>query len=591
MLDQPLSLTAATEQLTAPGQPFEMRDATVNGIAMRVWRHAPNDLGQVFAATRRYAERDFLVYEDRRVTFEEHFLRASSAAHRLHDAGVGPGDRVCVAARNSPEWVTAFWGAVVSGAIVVPLNAWWTTDELIYGLTDSASRVVFVDEERLERIRPRLAELTALTTVVVFSDDPTRPARLGNVTSPATLLDWNDFVGPLNADASPPEHVFSPEDPVTMFYTSGTTGHPKGAIGTHRNAATNLMNLFFRSQINSLRASLTDEGAPAAEGSLQTSSLLSVPLFHATGCLVTMMGALVAGAKLVMMHHFDARRALKLIERERVTSIGGVPTVAMQILDHPDFAQFDLSSVTSVAYGGAPAPPELVRRIGHSFPRGEAGNGYGLTETSAGVCFNIGHDYVTRPDSCGPVVPVCDVALVPEGYEGEEPPHRETVSPDFVGELWVKGPSVVVGYWNKPEETAKAFTAGWLHTGDVAKIDQDGFVYIVDRAKDMIIRGGENVYSVIVEAAIFEHPDVADCAVVGVPHPTLGEEVAAVIVPRPGRVLEAEEISRHVAARLARFEVPTTVIFRSHALPRNPQGKVLKRELRDALSRAQSATP
>jgi long-chain acyl-CoA synthetase len=216
---------------------------------------------------------------------------------------------------------------------------------------------------------------------------------------------------------------------------------------------------------------------------------------------------------------------------------------------------------------------------------GQPSNGYGLTETSAALASNPGADYVAKPSSCGPCYPVNEVAVVPEEYEGDDPGDDLPRGPEVLGELWVRGPNVIRGYWNKPEATAKAFTkSGWLRTGDIAKIDDEGFIYIVDRAKDMIIRGGENVYSVIVEAAIYEHPDVQDCAVVGVPHPTLGEEVAAVVVLRPGRVIEAEEISRHVAARLARFEVPTKVYFRSDALPRNPQGKVLKRELRDSLT-------
>jgi long-chain acyl-CoA synthetase len=341
------------------------------------------------------------------------------------------------------------------------------------------------------------------------------------------------------------------------------------------------MSLFFVGQRATLRfgtGNVDDSGE-----STQNAGLLNIPLFHATGCLATMTVNTAAGGKLVMMHHFDARRALKLIESERITMIGGVPTIAMQILDHPDFAQFDTSSVRSVSYGGAPAPPDLVRRLRAAFPQAQPGNGYGLTETSAAVCLNSGPDYVAKPDSCGPAVPVCELAIVPEDFEGDEPTSELPHGPDAVGELWIKGPNVVRGYWGKPDETAKSFTKGWLHTGDIARIDDEGFVYIVDRAKDMIIRGGENVYSVIVEAAIFEHHAVADCAVVGLPHPTLGEEVAAVVVVRPGAVLEAEELARHVSERLAKFEVPTRFFFRAVALPRNPQGKVLKRELRDSL--------
>ncbi|OYV59810.1 MAG: hypothetical protein B7Z69_06130 [Actinobacteria bacterium 21-73-9] len=561
-----------------------MEPAVVNGVAMRIWKNAPHDLRWVLDASLAHAERDFLVYEDHRLTFDQHYRAAATFAHRLVADGVVPGDRVVIAARNLPEWVVAFWGIVAAGAVAVPLNAWWSGDELLYGLEDSGAHVAVVDEERLERLRPHLGHGGALRTVVVVSEEPGRPARLGDVTGSVRVRDYRDFLGPVAPDATPPTAAFDPDDPVTMFYTSGTTGRPKGAVGTHRNAATNLMNLFFRAQVVAARTPAAPAPSP-----YPSANLLSVPLFHATGCLVTMMSSLLTGSKIVMMHHFDARRALKLIESERITSFGGVPTIAMQIIDHPDFDQFDTSSVTSVSYGGAPAPPDLVRRIREAFPTGQPGNGYGLTETSAGVCFNLGPDYVAKPESCGPIVPVCEAAVVPEGFGGAEPDPARPQGPDVVGELWIKGPSVVSGYWNKPEATAESFTHGWLHTGDIARIDEEGSIYIVDRAKDMIIRGGENVYSVIVEAALHEHPAVADCAVVGVPHPTLGEEVVAVVVVRPGSEVTAEELTRHASARLAHFEVPTRIVVRPTALPRNPQGKVLKRELREWLAQPETA--
>ncbi len=362
--------------------------------------------------------------------------------------------------------------------------------------------------------------------------------------------------------------------------TSRNHGRPKGAVGTHRNICTNLMNLFFLNARGSLRfgTSLAETGSR-----VQNSYLLSVPLFHATGCHAVMVGNIAAGGKIVMMHHFDPERALELIEREHVTTFGGVPAMVMQVLDSPNFDKHDTSSIRGVSYGGAPAPPNLVARIRAAWPIGLPSNGYGLTETSSITSMNSGGDYITKPDSVGPPVPVTDVAIVPEEFAGDEPDDTIERGPGVQGELWIKGPQVVRGYWHRPEETAKTFSKGWLHTGDVARLDEDNFIYIVDRAKDMIIRGGENIYSVQVEAALHEHPAVADCAVIGVPEPTLGEEVGAVIVLRPGHKVGADELAAHVKGRLAGFMVPTHIWFRDEPLPRNPQGKVLKRQLRDEL--------
>ena len=561
--------------MTAPGQMFEIEPLVLDGVEMSAWKHAARNLAQILELSRRHEDAEFLVYENQRVTFNEHYRVVATLATRLQSLGVTKGERVAIAARNLPQWVEAFWATMVLGAISVPINAWWTTDELAYGLADSGARVAFVDEERLERLLPVLDDLPDLVALVVFSLDPANREPLATH-GRVSVVRFEEFLGGVDPEAVAPTVDVEPDDVATIFYTSGTTGRPKGAIGTHRNIITNLMNLFFIGQRAALRFGAGDDRG-------QNATLLNIPLFHATGCLASMVVSTAAGGKLVMMHHFDAGAALALIEAERMTLVGGVPTIVMQLLDHPDFSRFDTSSVRSISYGGAPAPPDLVRRIREAFPQAQPGNGYGLTETSAAIALNSGPDYVARPESCGPAVPVCDVAIVPEDFEGDEPEAAFIGRVGERGELWVRGPNVSSGYWGKPEESRRSFTRGWLHTGDIARLDEDGFIYILDRAKDMIIRGGENVYSVIVEAALYEHPDVAECAVIGVAHPTLGEEVAAVIVLRPGRRVDAEDLSRHVAQRLAKFEVPTRFYFRSAPLPRNPQGKVLKRELRDSV--------
>jgi long-chain acyl-CoA synthetase len=587
--DTPLvSMAEATATLTAPGQLFEMEELDIRGVATRTWKNAPASLHTVLDLSLGHGDATFLVYEDERTSFAEHYRIACTLAHRLRDEfSVAPGDRVAIAMRNLPEWVMAFWAITLTGAIVVPLNAWWSGEELRYGLEDSGSKLAFVDTQRAETIRPFLGGLTGFTTLIV-ADEHRALADRAHATvrqapdGSAPVDEWPFplALGAVDDNATPPDVTIDPEDDATIFYTSGTTGRPKGAVGTHRNICTNLMSLFFINTRAQLRfgRSLID---PAQK--VQSAILLSVPLFHATGCHSVMVGNIGAGGKIVMMHHFDPERALELIARERITTFGGVPAMVMQVLDSPRFGDFDTSSIRSVSYGGAPAPPDLVRRIREAWPIGQPSNGYGLTETSSVTSMNSGGDYIAKPESVGPPVPVSDVAVVPEDFTGDEPDDTIPRGPDVRGELWIKGPQVVRGYWQRPVETAQVFTKGWLHTGDVARLDAENFIYIVDRAKDMIIRGGENIYSVQVEAALFEHPAVADCAVIGIPDPTLGEEVGAVVVLRPGAKVSADELSSHVRNRLAGFMVPTHIWFRHEPLPRNPAGKALKRELRDQL--------
>ncbi len=565
-----MSIFEATAQLTAPGQMFEIDLEAVDGVETKVWKNCPPSLRSILELSAFHGDATFLVYEDERMTFAEHFGEASAFARVLAEHyGVRRGDRVAIVMRNLPEWVISFWAAAALGAVIVPLNAWWTGPELVYGLEDCGAAVAVVDAPRLDRLLPHLDALRAagLEHLVLARGD-----EAAEVPEPVERFEKVIAAHRAAGAVLPPAEV-GPDDNATIFYTSGTTGRPKGALGTQRNICTNLLSLAFINARGSLTA--TDEArAAVSTNGAQNCYLLSVPLFHATGCHSILVANTAAGGKLVMMHRWNPERALELIEREQVTMFGGVPTMVWQVLDSPDFETRDTSSVRAIGYGGAPAAPELVRRIKEHFPGGSPSNGYGMTETSSVTTMNSGDDYVRKPDSVGPPVPVCDLRIV--DASGQE------VAPGAVGELLIKGPNVVRGYWNKPEDTAVTFKGGWLHTGDIARIDDEGFLYIVDRAKDVVIRGGENVYSVEVEAALYEHPAVADAAVIGVPHEVLGEEVGAVVVLRPGQQLDEEELRAFLAERIAGFMIPSHLWFRDSPLPRNPAGKVLKRELRDA---------
>jgi len=566
-----MSIAEAHARLTAPGQRFEMEEKMIRGVTQRVWRNAPPTLRDIFLNARAFGAREFLVYEDDRATYEAFARAAITLARQLQADGVRKGDRVAVIMRNLPEWPVAFYAGVLAGAIVTPLNGWWTGPELEYGLADSGTRIAIVDDERLERIAPHLEGLTDLERVYV--------ARLPEgVETSGRVRRLETVIGVVNSwkalpDLPLPDVAIDPDDDATILYTSGTTGRPKGALGTHRNMTCNVLTSGIAAARNFLRA-----GQPLPESDPhklpQRSSLLVVPLFHATGLSATLGPTMNAGGKIVLMRRWEAEQAMQLIERERIDATGGVPTIAWQLIEHPARAKYDLSSLVSVSYGGAPSAPELVRRIVEVFPGSAPGNGWGMTETTATFTSHTGTDYEARPDSAGPAAPVGDMQI-------RDPADGVTLLPvGQVGELWVKGPQVVKLYWNKPEATAETFREGWLRTGDLARLDEEGFLFIVDRAKDMLIRGGENIYCVEVENVLYDHPDVMDAALVGVPHKTLGEEPAAVVHLKPGGTAGEAELKQWVRERLAAFKVPVEIRFWPEPLPRNANGKILKTELK-----------
>ncbi|WP_425229536.1 class I adenylate-forming enzyme family protein [Sphingomonas sp.] len=555
------SLADCHAALTAPGAKFEMETVTIRGVPTRVWKNAPPSLRALIAFSRMHGERPVTIYEDERVSFEANWRAVVALAHRLQALGVTRGDRVAIAMRNLPEFPVAFFAIVSLGAIAVPLNAWWTGAELEYGLADSGSVVLLCDDERHARLSDHYAALPALRHVVVArAAQPLTGIAERLEDSIGTPHDWTTL-----PDRELPPVEIAPDDSASILYTSGTTGAPKGALGTHRNFVTNILSGGFGAARSYLR-----RGEPIPEPSPRT-SLTVVPMFHATALSAGMMPSLAAGNTTIFMRRWDPVRAMEIIERERVNITGGVPTIAWQLIEHPERGNYDLSSIEAIAYGGAPSAPELVKRIYEEFGA-LPGNGWGMTETTATVTSHSSEDYLNRPTSAGPPVAVADLEI--RADDG-----TTALATGEVGELWARGPMIVKGYWNKPEASAATFVDGWVRTGDLARLDDEGFVYIVDRAKDMIIRGGENIYSTEVENCLYEHPAVTDCALIGLPHRTLGEEPAAVVHLAPGMQATEAELQAWVKARLAAFKTPVAVRFVPETLPRNANGKILKREL------------
>ncbi|MFZ6005340.1 MAG: class I adenylate-forming enzyme family protein [Actinomycetota bacterium] len=554
-------------QLTGPGGMFEITTAEVLGRQMEVYANRMPSLRSVAeVGLMRGDDQPFIVYGDRTYGFATFVRTANSVAHALRERfALAKGDRVAVLSQNNPEWCLSFWATVSQGAILVGLNGWWTTDEIEYGLQDSGAKVLVADRKRFERIAPSLDAAPDLEHVFLIDCTAADVGLAGdprvNEFSALTGSPTDDFV----------DEEIAEDDPAVIFYTSGTTGRPKGAISTHRSMIANLQNTMY----NAVAGSMSGGGALPDAGAGQNVSLFTSPLFHVSGCHSTLVVGLLAGLKLVMPEgRFTPETALQLIQEHAVTVWATVPTMVWRVCEHPDRHSYDTTSVRSVAFGGSPSADELQRMIRDTFPNvSSTSNAYGLTETSSVATVISGQDAIERPTSVGPPVPTVHVKIV--DVAGQEVATGET------GEVCIAGPILMAGYWNKPEATAEAIDPeGWLHTGDLGHVDEDGFVYITDRKKDMIIRGGENIYCVEIEQRLVSHPSIADAAVIGVPHAELGEEVKAVVQMEDGAELTEAEVRAWVAEGLAAFKVPAYVEITAVKLPRNASGKLLKNVLR-----------
>ncbi|MEZ6030602.1 MAG: class I adenylate-forming enzyme family protein [Hyphomonadaceae bacterium] len=568
-----MSIAECNAMMTAPGARFELEEKVINGVALKTYKNAPATLRDIVINSLGWADREYIVYQDERVTFGANFKAAVHLAHKLRDEfGVKKGDRVAVVMRNYPQWPVSFFAPLLIGAIATPLNSWWTGEELEYGLADSGAKVAIVDPEKLERIREHLPKLAQLKTIIV--------ARGGEDEGNPHIVSMEKLIGPAKSWTSlpmidPPAADIAPDDDATIMYTSGTTGRPKGALATHRGIISNVFNGMSCQARHFLRQG---EAPPVRDPKVdpQRIALLAIPFFHATGAFSNLVPAIMNADKIVTMYKWDPAEALEIIQREKITTIGGVPAIAWQVLEHPDRDKYDLSSIAIVGYGGAPSAPALVATIKKRFPDAIPSNGWGMTETCAASCVNFGKDYELRPDSCGAPGVAMDFKIVSE--------KGEALGPNQVGELWVKGPNNCKLYWNKPEATAKTYIDGWVVTGDVGYMDAEGFVFLTDRAKDMLIRGGENVYCIEVENALYEHPAIMDAAVIGIPHKVLGEEVGAVVQVKPDMEATQDELRTFVAQHLAGFKVPVEIQIQRDPLPRNANGKIMKNELRGRFS-------
>ena len=563
-------LKQVVDQMTAPGQMFEIRESEVAGHTLKIWALAPPSLRDVWLSTAGHAEKDYLVYQDERWTYTQAHEEVARIANWLTANGIQQHDRVAIAMRNYPEWMLTYWALSCIGAVSVGVNAWWVAEELQYGLQDSETKMLICDKERLQRFSEIRDSFPGMPVVAVRADDV-----------PEWATPWSQV---LQAEPTIPEVSIDPEDDACIFYTSGTTGQPKGAQLTHRGCVNNIFSALF-SNLSQMTAQALVEGKEppnaATPGQNQLAAIIATPLFHVTANNAVAQVLTVSGGKIVHTYKWDAGDALRIIEEEKITNFSGVPVMTREIVNHPDFPSRDTSSLQMLGGGGAAVQPDLTEKIMKSGGNAMPAQGYGLTETCGIAAGSWGIFLNDKPNAAGRVVPVFDVKCI--DVEGNTLPLGET------GEICLKGPQIIKGYLNRPDATAETIVDGWLHTGDIGFADEDNFLYLVDRAKDMVLRGGENVYCSEVEVAIFKHGAVAECAVFSVPDERLGEEVGAAIFPNEGDNVSAEDIREFCKTKLAAFKIPRYIWILDTPLPRNASGKFVKRELKDLLDIADAA--
>jgi len=552
------TLAPSPGELLGPGGTYELVETDINGVRLPVFRNAPPHLRAYYQAALQWADATFYVYEDERYTFAEAWKQVERVASALCELRVQPGDTVGIAMRNYPEWVWSYMAITSLGAVAVAMNAWWSGEEMMYGILDSGLKTIFVDRERLEHLSPYLDE-NDLNVIAVRTSH----------TSGKGVRAWDAFIGA--SDITPNWPDIRPDDNAMILYTSGSTARPKGAVSSHRAIIHSLLGWEAAAALARAQA-----GRRQRPRDKQPSMILTVPLFHVTGLNGQLLPSFGSGRKVVGMYKWDVEKALAIIEREGITHFSGVPTMAYELVNSPNYDKYNLSSLRSIGGGGAAMTPKHSQQIDERSQRKtRASAAYGMTETNGLATSNAGDNLRQRPTSCGrPMPPLVQMRITdPNGSE---------VSRGTTGEIQIKGPMLFAGYWNKPDATADAIVEGWLRTGDIGHMDEENFVYITDREKDMIIRGGENIGCPEVEEVIFNHPKVSECAVFGLPDERLGETVAAAVMVKPAELLTVGDIQSYVGDHLARFKVPEHVWIYEDHLPRTASGKIFKRGLRDA---------
>ena len=551
-------LNEAREQLTGPGGPFEVERRQFNGTDLLAYKNAPATLRDALDQGRTHGDKTFITFEDERYSFDEYFDSVDRLGHYLvNHYGVVKGDRVAIAMRNYPEWMVAFTAIISIGAIVVPLNSWGKADELIYALGDAGARLVFCDQQRADHIADALQELDCHAVVARGQPGETREQ----------VDSWESTQqGP----ASLPDVDISAGDLVMLMYTSGTTGNPKGAVSTNFAMCQMLINFEVHSYMSAMANPKTIEKMLGS--GFEPSALLAVPLFHVSGCYSVFLLNLRGGRKTSIMYKWDAAEALSIIEKERLTVFVGVPTMSLTLLESPAFQGADTSSLYSIGAGGAACPPHLKDLIYDKLPDAYPGTGYGMTETNAACANCTGEAFRVNPSAAGTVSPVVECKTVDE--------QGNTLAPGATGEIYVKSPTNAQQYWNLPEASAGTFIDGWVATGDVGYVDENNFIYIVDRIKDMVIRGGENIYPIEIEGILQTHPAVVEAAAYGVPHDHWGEELIATVSLHEGSSVTSQELQQYVASQVAAYKVPSHISLSSESLAKNATGKLLKKVIR-----------